>query len=87
MMEVNIADLTWPSFIYPSGGRSEETVNAYVEAFRAGATFPPIKVQRVFNYPRDNEKTEIILILDGIHRWSAFKECGSKKIKKVLPAI
>jgi len=48
MMEVNIADLTWAPFIYPRGGKSEETVIAYVEALRIGAKFPPIKIQRVF---------------------------------------
>jgi transcriptional regulator with XRE-family HTH domain len=83
IIEANIADLTWASFIYPRGGKSEETVKAYVEAIRIGAKFPPIKIQRVFNYPGDNEKTEAFLILDGIHRWSAFKECGYKKIAAV----
>jgi len=48
MMEVNIADLTWSPFIYPRGGRNEETVKSYVEALRIGAKFPPIKIQRVF---------------------------------------
>ncbi len=72
MMEVNIADLTWAPFIYPGGGKNEETVKAYIEALRAGAKFPPIKIQRVFNYPADNDgKREAALILDGIHRWSA----------------
>jgi len=47
MMEVNIADLTWSPFIYPRGGRNEETVKSYVEALRIGAKFPPIKIQRV----------------------------------------
>ena len=82
-MEVNIADLTWSSFVYPRGGKNEKTVEAYVEALRIGAQFPPIKIQRVFNYPKDNEKIEATLILDGIHRWLAFKECGFKKIKAI----
>ena len=82
-MEVNIADLTWSPFIYPRGGKSEKTVAAYVEALRIGTQFPPIKVQRVFNYPQENEKVEAILILDGIHRWHAFKECGFKKINVI----
>ena len=86
-MEVNIADLTWASFIYPRGGKNEETVKAYVEALRIGAKFPPIKIQRVFKYPGDNEKTEAALILDGVHRWSAFKECGFKKMSLVLNAF
>ena len=82
-MEVNIADLTWSSFVYPRGGKNEKTVAAYVEALTIGAEFPPIKIQRVFNYPKDNEEIEATLILDGIHRWLAFKECGFKKIKAI----
>jgi len=30
-----------------------------------------------------DEKIEATLILDGIHRWLAFKECGFKKIKAI----
>ena len=82
-MEGKIADLTWSPFIYPRGSKSEKTVAAYVEALRIGAQFPPIKIQRVFNYPQENEKKEAILILDGIHRWHAFKECGFKKINVI----
>jgi len=54
-----------------------------IEALRIGAKFPPIKFQRIIiYYPGDNdEKREAALILDGIHRWSAHKECGYKKIK------
>ena len=55
-MEVTIADLTWSSFICPRGRRSKETVKAYVEALKVGATFPPIKVQRLFNYPKDKKR-------------------------------
>ncbi|MBW2647961.1 MAG: MerR family transcriptional regulator [Deltaproteobacteria bacterium] len=79
-MEVNISDLTWDQFIYPRGGKSEKTINAYVEALSIGAQFPPIKIQRVFNYADGNETTEATIILDGIHRWFAFKESGIKKI-------
>jgi len=43
-MEVNISDLTWAPFIYPRGGKSEKTINAYVEALAIGAQFPPIKI-------------------------------------------
>jgi len=82
-MEVNIADLTWSTFIYPREGKSEKTVKAYIEALTIGAKFPPIKIQRVLNYPHENEKIEATLILDGIHRWLAFKECGYKKIEAV----
>ena len=82
-MQVNLSELTWASFVYPRGGKNEKTVEAYVEALSIGAQFPPIKIQKVFNYPKDNEKIEATLILDGIHRWFAFKECGLKKIKAI----
>ena len=65
-MEVNIADLTWSSFVYPRGGKNAKTVEAYVEALTIGAEYPPIKIQRVFNYPKDNEKIEATLILRSI---------------------
>ncbi len=82
-MEVNISDLTWDQFIYPRGGKSEKTINAYVEALAIGAQFPPIKIQRVFNYEDGSKTTEATIILDGIHRWFAFKESGFKKIEAV----
>ena len=89
-MEVNISDLTWDQFIYPRGGKSEKTINAYVEALSIGAQFPPIKIQRVFNYTDGNETTDLpdgrhgaTIILDGIHRWFAFKESGTKKVAAV----
>ena len=82
-MEVNISDLTWDQFIYPRGGKSEKTINAYVEALAIGAQFPPIKIQSVFNYADGNQTTEATIILDGIHRWFAFREKGIKE----LPAV
>ncbi len=82
-MEVKISDLTYESSIYPRGGKKEKTVEAYAEALTIGAQFPPIKIQRVYNYPDGNETPEATLILDGIHRWFAFKERGIKKIAAV----
>ncbi|MBW1716304.1 MAG: hypothetical protein JRJ77_10870 [Deltaproteobacteria bacterium] len=82
-MEVSISDLIWDTSIYPRAGKREKTINAYVEALAIGAKFPPIKIQRVFNYPDGNEPTEATIILDGIHRWLAFREKGIKEISAV----
>ena len=78
-----VSDLTWDQFIYPRGGKSDKTISAYVEALAIGAQFPPIKIQRVFNYADGNETTEATIILDGIHRWFTFKEKGIKEIEAV----
>ena len=96
-MEVHVSDLTWDQFIYPRGGKSEKTIDAYVETLAIGAQFPPIKIQRVFNYPSSptfsnkggkggfsDQTTEATIILDGIHRWFAFKESGIKKVMLFL---
>ncbi|MBT3807362.1 MAG: MerR family transcriptional regulator, partial [Desulfobacula sp.] len=80
-------DLTWDRFIYPRGAKSQKTISAYVEALDIGAKFPPIKVQRVFNYTDEqgngNPEAVITVIVDGIHRWSAFKEKGLKEIETI----
>jgi hypothetical protein len=64
--------LTWDKSIYPRAARSQQTVSAYVEALDISAQFPPIKIQRVFNYTDEhgNEKCEATIILDGIIRLS-----------------
>jgi transcriptional regulator with XRE-family HTH domain len=79
---INIADLTWDRFIYPRGTKSQKTIDGYIEAIAIGAQFPPVKIQKVFNYPDADggQTTEATLIIDGIHRWSAFKEKGIKEI-------
>ena len=82
-MELKTADLIWSSYIYPRGGKSDKTISVYTEALRAGAKFPPIKVQRVYNYPTGDGTITAIIILDGIHRWFAFQEHGIKKIPVV----
>ena len=82
-MEAKVNDLTWDTFIYPRGAKSEQTVSAYVDALAAGAEFPPIKIQKVFNYTNGNGATEATVILDGIHRLFAFRESGLKKIEAV----
>jgi len=78
-----VSDLTWDQFIYPRGSKSEKTINAYVEALAIGAQFPPIKIQRVFNYAEGDQTAEATIIIDGIHRWFAFKEKGIKEIAAV----
>ena len=52
-----------------------------MEALSIGAQFPPIVVQQVVNYTPggDLSATELIII-DGVHRWCAFKEAGRTQI-------
>ncbi len=74
-----VSDLTWDHFIYPRAAKSDKTISAYVESLAAGADFPPITIQRIFNYTGDAEKPEATIIIDGIHRWHAFRNAASKR--------
>jgi hypothetical protein len=49
-MLVKIKNLTRDPTIYPRTTQSRQTIDAYAEALAVGAQFPPIKIQRVFNY-------------------------------------
>ncbi|ACN15619.1 hypothetical protein HRM2_25250 [Desulforapulum autotrophicum HRM2] len=80
---MKVSDLTWDPFIYPRANKSQKTITAYVEALGSGAQFPPIKVQRVFNYDDGDRSAIFTLVIDGIHRWFAFQEKGIKAIEVV----
>jgi len=77
---MKIDDLTWDESIYPRAGTSPQTIDAYAEALDAGAAFPPIKVQRVFNYADGQTAT---IVLDGKHRCKAFQEKGIQEIQAI----
>ncbi len=83
--QYNISDLTWDQSIYPRSGKSQKTIEAYIEALEAGAEFPAIRVQKVINYPVDGTKKEASLIIDGLHRFFAFRELGRKEIPAIEP--
>jgi len=75
-----ISDSPWDKLIYPRGGKSKKTINAYVEAVAIGDQLPPIKIQKVSNYADANEPNEATIVSDGIHSWFTFKEKGSKRL-------
>ena len=81
--QYKISDLTWDQSIYPRSGKSQKTIEAYIEALKAGAEFPAIRIQKVFNYPLDDTKRDAALIIDGLHRFFAFRESGRKEIQAV----
>jgi hypothetical protein len=59
-------------------------VAAYVEALSIGAQFPPVMVQRVVNYtPGKDVSATVVILIDGVHRWHAFKQAGRTDIPVV----
>lgn len=58
---------------YPREKASPATIAQYVDALRAGATFPPIEVE-----------AGTYILLDGYHRLRAYHEAGLREIEVVL---
>lgn len=78
MKKINILikDLDKDEDIYPRVHESPKTIEAYADALRAGAKFPPIVVQRILDDGK--EKT---IYLDGVHRAKAYEMAGKEEIE------
>jgi len=68
-MKEKIENLVIDNDIYPRIHINHKTIDAYTEALKAGAKFPPIEVQKII----DNGEEKII-VLDGLHRLEAYKK-------------
>lgn len=73
MVQVKLDQIHFEEKIYPRKQMSQKTVESYIESLKGGAQFPPIELQKV-KYPDGKEKN---IILDGMHRFSAYKEYDS----------
>jgi hypothetical protein len=76
-VKVRISELEVDHDVYPRQNISHVTVSAYMEALRAGASFPPIQVQKIM----DTEGSEKTIVLDGVHRFFACKEAGLESLE------
>jgi hypothetical protein len=79
--EMKIDEVIWDDAVYPRAAVSQKTVAAYVEALSIGAQFPAVMVQRVVNYtPGKDVFATVMILIDGVHRWHAFKQAGRTDI-------
>ncbi len=70
--EVSISKVVIDYKLYPRVKIDESVVNHYAELIKEGVVFPPIKVV---------EKNGKYIILDGVHRYLAYKKAGFDKIR------
>ena len=73
--KLSIKNLHIDKDIYPRKSIIQSLVESYAEALKAGAIFPPIKVQKIIE---GNE--EKIVVIDGVHRVEAHKKCKIREI-------
>ena len=72
---IPISDIYLDESIYPRENIDHKRINVFVENLRDNFKFDPIEVQA---FPGQKGKYRI---LDGAHRWSAFKKAGQVEIK------
>ncbi len=75
-MKLKIDKIEINEDIYPRKQLSQKRIESYQESLRAGAKFPPILVQKIID--EDGENT---IVLDGVHRITAYKNEKYKEIE------
>ena len=64
--------------IYPRKGIDQKRVGIFAENIRDGFKFDPIEVQP------DPDRPGKYRLLDGVHRWNAFKAVGVSEIEAII---
>ena len=76
--KIPISDIILDDEIYPRDGVDQKRVGIFAENIRDGFKFDPIEVQ---THP---DLTGKYRILDGVHRWSAYKATGSAEPEVII---
>ena len=75
--KIPISSIILDEEIYPRKGVDQKRVGIFAENIRDGFKFDPIEVQP------DPDKPGKYRLLDGVHRWSAFKAVGIAEIEAI----
>jgi hypothetical protein len=84
--KILISDIFLDESIYPRENIDHKRVGIFVENLRDGFVFEPIKVQACPDTGTAAEKGKY-RILDGVHRWSAYKKTGVTQIDVVIKTL
>lgn len=92
VIKILVSDIVLDESIYPRENLDHKRISVFEENLRDGFEFEPILVQ-AFENPElsessstDKEK-EKYRILDGAHRWSAYKKTGRTQIPAVVKTL
>lgn len=78
---IPISDIILDEEIYPRDGVDQRRVSIFAENIRDGFKFDPIEVQA------HHDVTAKYRILDGVHRWSAYKATGVTETEVIIKNI
>ncbi|MDA3789279.1 MAG: ParB N-terminal domain-containing protein [Desulfobacula sp.] len=74
-IRIPISSIILDEDIYPRKGIDHRRVGLFAENIRDGFKFDPVEVESV------PDKPGIYRLLDGAHRWSAYKSTGRQRSK------
>ena len=80
-VKIRISDIFLDESIYPRENIDHKRIGIFIENLRDGFKFDPIEIQ---SYP---EKKGKYRILDGVHRWSAYKKTGLIEIDAIIKTL
>lgn len=72
-ISAKLKDIIKDDDIYPRQSPTQSTIDAYIEALKARALFPPIEVQRVKTKDENEDDVVRVVLLDGWHRILAYR--------------
>ena len=76
--KIAVSSIILDEDIYPRKGIDHRRVGIFSENIRDGFTFDPIEVEPV------PDRVDIYRLLDGAHRWSAYKSIGATEVEAVI---
>jgi hypothetical protein len=90
-IKIQISDIFLDESIYPRKNIDHKRIGIFVENLRDGHLFDPIQVQicPVSELPESlgSHKKVWYRILDGAHRWNAFKKTGQTQISAIVKTL
>ena len=78
LTKIPISSIIFEEDIYPRKGIDHKRVGIFAENIRDGFKFEPIEVEP------DPDKPGKYRLLDGVHRWSAYKAVGVAEIEAII---
>jgi len=76
--KIPISSIIFDEDVYPRKGIDHKRVGIFAENIRDGFKFDPIEVEP------DPDKPGKYRLLDGVHRWHAFKAVGVEEIYAII---
>jgi len=92
VIKISVSDIFLDESIYPRENMDHKRIGIFVENLRDGFEFEPIHIQAFENLELSESCSTVkekskYRILDGAHRWSAYKKTGQTRIPAIVKTL